>query len=96
MTLTGKAAEDFVAKALGDAERRRAAELDAAKADAARRGKEPFDLARLEALCDTSHEGRMPPVEERRAELERKYYVYNPDVMTLEEFARVVAESNRW
>ena len=96
MTLTGKAAEDFEAKLRAQAAKRLAEQLDAAKADAARRGKEPFDLAKLETMCDTSRQGRLDPVEERQAEFERKYYVHFPDVMTLAEFAKKVEELNRW
>lgn len=70
--------------------------MDDAKADAARRGKEPFDLEKLEQLCDTSHEGRMPPLEERYAEFESRYYVGYPEVMTLTEFAKEVEILNRW
>jgi hypothetical protein len=96
MTLTGKAAEDFVAQVHAEARKQAAEQLAEAKADAARRGKEPFDLAKLETMCDTSHEGRLDPVDVRTAEFERKYYVTFPDVMTLEEFARTVDELNRW
>jgi len=96
MTLTGDAAKEFMDRI---AERNRtllAEQLAAAKADAAARGKEPFDLERLETMCDTSHEGRVDPVESRQAEFERKYYVHFPDVMTLAEFAEKVEELNRW
>jgi hypothetical protein len=96
MKLTGKAAEDFDAQVQAKALKRLAEQLAEAKADAARRGKEPFDLAKLETMCDTTHEGRLAPVEERYAEFERKYYVRFPDIMTLAEFARTVQELNRW
>jgi len=96
MTLTGKDAEDFDAQVRAKAQKRLAEQLAAAKADAAQRGKEPFDLAKLETLCDTSHEGRLAPLDERQADFERKYYVHFPDVMTLAEFARKVDELNRW
>lgn len=96
MTLTGKDAEDFEAQVRARAQQRLAEQLAAARADAAARGKEPFDLAKLETMCDTSHEGRVDPVEDRQAELERKYYVHFPEVMTLAEFARKVDELNRW
>ena len=96
MTLTGKAAEEFAAKVHAEARQRRADQLAAAKADAARRGKEPFELAKLEALCDTSREGRVDPVDTRRARFEDLYYVHYPDVLTLADFARKVEELNRW
>lgn len=96
MTLSGKAADEFVARKHAEARKLHAEQLEAAKAEAARRGKEPFDLAKLETMCDTSHEGRVDPVEDRQAEFERKYYVHFPDIMTLAEFARKVEELNRW
>jgi hypothetical protein len=94
--LTGDAARAFMDEVGAQARRQRADRLAAAKADAARRGKEPFDLAKLETMCDTTHEGRLDPVEDRHAEFERKYYVHFPNVMTLAEFARTVEELNRW
>jgi hypothetical protein len=94
--LTGKAAKDFVDKARAEAQKHHAEQLAAAKDNAAKRGKEPFDLTKLETMCDTSHEGRIDLIEERQAELERKYYVHFPDVMTLAEFAKTVDELNHW
>jgi hypothetical protein len=96
MTLKGKDAEDFL-----DALDRRNREamkdsLAKAKADAASRGKEPFDLEKLEQLCDTSHEGRLDPVDERRARLEYKYYVTNPEIKTIAEFAALITELSKW
>ncbi len=96
MTLTGKAAKEFVDRVHAKADAMHVAQLAAAKQEAERVGKEPFDLAKLETLCDTSHEGRVDPVENRQAEFERKYYVTFPEVMTLAEFARTVDELNRW
>jgi hypothetical protein len=70
--------------------------LAKAKTAAALAGKEKFDLAKLEKLVDTSSEGRVDPVEERLALYERKYYVEHPEIMTIAEFAKVVAELNSW
>jgi Tfp pilus assembly protein PilP len=91
MTLTGKDAEQFADQVSERVKRIHAEQLAAAKARAAERGKEPFDLAKLETMCDTSHDGRLDPVEVRQAEFETRYYVHFPDVMTLAEFAKVVA-----
>ena len=96
MTLTGDAAKEFMDQAFERARKLGDEQMVAAKVEAAARGKEPFDLAKLETLCDTSYEGRVAPVEERQAELERKYYVAFPDVMTLADFAKKVDELNRW
>jgi hypothetical protein len=96
MRLTGKDAEAFAAEVRARARRERAEELAAAKADAAKRGKEPFDLAKLETMCDTTREGKLDPVERRHARFEEIYYTHYPDVMTLAEFAKKVEELNRW
>ncbi|HZJ64543.1 MAG TPA: hypothetical protein VFD36_13570 [Kofleriaceae bacterium] len=74
----------------------RAQRLTAAKRDAAASGKEPFDLAKLETMCDTSSEGRMDPEPVRRTEFEEMYYVRYPQILTLEDFARKVEELNKW
>jgi hypothetical protein len=96
MMLTDDAGRELVRLAVARVQRRRDEKLHAAKAEAARRGKEPFDLAKLETLCDTSREGKMDPVETRRARFEEAYYTSYSDVMTLEEFAEKVTEQNRW
>ena len=96
MTLKGKDAEEF----LQQIERRNAEvkrqELANAKDDAVARGKEQFDLAKLEALCDTSSEGRLAPIDERRKWFEYLYYVSNPQVMTVSEFATIIEKMNKW
>jgi hypothetical protein len=96
MMLTGDAARELARRAGARALKKRDELLSAAKAAAAARGKEPFDLAKLETLCDTSHEGRMPRVEERQREHEWMYYVHHRDVMTLAEYAEKVSEQSRW
>ncbi|MFO0606511.1 MAG: hypothetical protein U0324_25285 [Polyangiales bacterium] len=73
-----------------------AEELAAAKAEAAGRGKEPFDLAALEAKCDTSHGGLDIPVEERHAEYEYLYYVCYPQFVTMREMVDLVRVLNEW
>ncbi|HEY0988182.1 MAG TPA: hypothetical protein VGD80_14055 [Kofleriaceae bacterium] len=74
----------------------RAERLAAAKRDAAARGKEPFDLVKLETMCDTSSEGRMDPEPLRHERFEEMYYAQFPRILTLEEFAREVEELNKW
>jgi hypothetical protein len=94
--LTGEAAWAFV-DALSERNRRiRADQLAAARVSATARGKQPFDLAALEAMCDTSREGRVDPLDERRARLEEMYYTWYPDVMTLAEFAERVEALQRY
>jgi hypothetical protein len=75
---------------------RRTERLAAAKRDAAARGKEPFDLAKLETMCDTSSEGRMDPEPVRQERFEELYYVRFPQILTLEDFASEVDELNKW
>ncbi len=87
MGLTGKAAEDFLAEALRKSEETRADQLAKAKADAAARGKEPFDLAKLETLVDP---GRMVGASERQRTYEYMYYVTSSELMTLAEFANTI------
>lgn len=96
MTLTGDAAKKFMDQERACVDQLEAEKLANAKADARRQGKEPFDLEKLESLCDTSNKGRMAPLEERFAKFEWKYYVENPKILTIEEFAKEVEELNRW
>ena len=94
--LTGKEALEFFlrhSKQLGE---ERAKRLADAKAAAAASGKEPFDLAKLETMCDTSSEGRVDPVEQRQKRFEEWYYVWYPQIRTLEQLARKIDEWNRW
>ena len=85
--LTGKTAEDFLAEALRKSEQTRAEQLARAKADAAMRGKEPFDLVKLEKLVDP---GRMVGAGERQRTYEYMYYVSSPEFMTLAELANLI------
>lgn len=57
--------------------------LERKKAEAAARGKEPFDYERLHAMVAQGSLGHMNPDEERTF-LERLYYVEHADVLTLE------------
>ena len=96
MTLEGKEARAFAAELARRNAELRAERLAAAKRDASARGKEPFDLAKLETMCDTSSEGRMDPEPVRHAGFEEMYYVRFPKILTLEDFARKVDELNKW
>ena len=75
---------------------RRAKALAEARAEAAGRGKQPFDLTALEQLCDTSSEGRVDPIDVRQDRYEHMYYVEYPDLMTLAELAKKIEEINKW
>ncbi|HZJ64544.1 MAG TPA: hypothetical protein VFD36_13575 [Kofleriaceae bacterium] len=96
MPLEGKEALEFMAEIGRRNDELRAERLAVAKRNAAERGKEPFDLAKLETMCDTSSEGRMAPEPVRHATFEEKYYVQFQDILTLEDFAREVDELNKW
>jgi len=96
VTLTGKDAWAFMEEIAARNAKERAERLARARADAEARGKEPFDLARLETMADTSSEGRMDPEESRRARFEEMYYVHYPDLLTIEDFAAKVEELNKW
>lgn len=84
-----EAARRFAAGVWGRADLTRTERLAAVKADAHARGKEPFDLGRLEALCDTSHEGRMDPTSWRQRRFELVYYSH-PEMMCIEDLAAYV------
>lgn len=68
--------------------------LAEARAEAKKRGKEPFNFAKLckfyDAGSDLSAELHDPHA--AAAELERKYYLSFPDVSSLEEFAERMNE----
>ena len=94
--LSGKDAEEFIEKLAKQRDEERAKELADAKAAADASGKEPFDLAKLETMCDTSSEGRVDPVESRQRRFEEWYYVWYPQIRTLKELARKIEEWNQW
>jgi hypothetical protein len=96
VVLTGDAAREHLDDSLARAGKERAERLAAAKAEAARRGKEPFDLEKLAPLCDTSFGGIRASRESRHEHFEHMYYVNYPDVMTLAELATHIHELNRW
>jgi hypothetical protein len=72
--------------------------LAAAKAEAARAGKEPFDYAKLCTMYDPTNDLATKiydPAETARA-LENRYYVDYPGVLTLAEFAERMNEMRAW
>lgn len=94
--LEGKEADEHLARVLSEESRRQAELLARGKAEAAARGREPFDLAKLETLCDTSRDGVLDPVEDRVAHFEYMYYVHHPELSTMEELARYIEQTSRW
>jgi len=77
-------------------DREQAEQFAAAKADAAARGKEPFDIDRLSEMCDITLANTLRDPDECRSQHERFYYMHYPDVQTLAEYAERVTELNRW
>lgn len=63
--------------------------------DAHARGKEPFDLGRLESLCDTGEEGRMDPAVWRKHRF-ALMYCSHPEMMTIEDLAEHVMMAQGW
>lgn len=68
----------------------RAEHLARAKAEGLARGKEPFDMAKLAPLVDWRSFG--DTVEEAAPELEKLYFTYYSEELTLEDFAVRVAQ----
>jgi hypothetical protein len=95
MPIAGKEALAFAAELARRNAELRAERLAAARRDPLARGKEPFNLARLETTCDTSNEGRMAPAPVRRERFEEMYYVDFPAILTLEDFSREVDQLNK-
>lgn len=61
------------------------------------RGKEPFDLDRLQALYTPDvYDVYDAPREDRIRELEREYYLSHRDIMTLADFAKVLEKNDRF
>ncbi|HUH02888.1 MAG TPA: hypothetical protein VML75_12910 [Kofleriaceae bacterium] len=67
----------------------KADKLAQAKREAAERGKQPFDLDKLEKLYATSTDGGgyLAPRAEREREFEYRYYVDYPQTMSIAEYA---------
>ena len=93
--MTPKEGLDLFEQIDRDNDLKRSEDLARAKADAAVRGKEPFDLKRLEALSPTEALGERTP-EARQKRFEVMYYIEFPELMTIEELAIEVNELSRW
>ena len=85
-------------KRLAEQNARIAKRLAEAKREAAKRGKEPFDLDKFDKIFppDDDDPWFNPTREQRLEDLEENYYVSHPEVMTLEEFAKLRAELDIW
>ena len=94
--LQGEAALAFHQQLKERTARDRALRLQAAKAQAASRGKAAFDLRKLEPLYDTTGRGQLTDAAERTAFYEYMYYVEHPQAPDLEAFARCLAEIDNW
>jgi len=94
--LKGNEAHELNREIFKEEDERRTRRLAEAKAKAAARGKEPFDLDALEKLCDTSVDGVVEPRERRVERYERAYYVQHPSMMTIAELAARIREASKW
>ncbi|EQA43284.1 hypothetical protein LEP1GSC050_1781 [Leptospira broomii serovar Hurstbridge str. 5399] len=96
--LKGDAADAFFRRIVERNTKASAERLADAKKEAERRGKEPFDLEKLERLYDTRKdtEGRVDPFEVRHTHYEDLYYTYDRNIMTLEEFVIFLERTNHW
>jgi hypothetical protein len=95
-TISGKESEALMAQIRARNAEIRAEALAKAKTEAARRGKEPFDLAKLETMADTTTYGKLDPEDVRRARFEEMYYVEYPAILTIEAFAQKLDELSKW
>lgn len=94
--LTGKEALAYHERLKAENSSRKRAQLSKAKIEADTTGKEPFDLSKLESLCDTSVGGRMLDEEERHTTYEYGYYVEHPEVRTIVEYSTLISEREKW
>ena len=93
---TWEAADDLFDELGRRDAKQRAEALARATVEAQRRGKEPFDLEKLETMCYTgTSDGIRAPLEQRRAELEYSYYVHHPSITTLAAFADYIERANK-
>jgi hypothetical protein len=89
----GESDTEFAKRLFDHQDAEAAARLNRAREEAAARGKEPFDLDRLEAIWKPFSYGRFFPAREtRQEEWENRYYLEHPEIMTLAEFARRMKE----
>ena len=73
-----------------------AADLAQRKAEAAARGKEPFDLAKLKAMTDPTLPEFDDTDEALQKRLEYTYYVAHPSWMTLDALAELIMLASRY
>lgn len=78
---------ELFARIKAEHERDVAEKLAAAKAEAAERGKEPFDVEKVLAMYTPYDQYRYPaPLDEVAHQMERSYYLTSREMMTLAEF----------
>ena len=100
--LTGQEAIDFSNAIFERNQKIREEELAEGKALAATNGKEPFDLDEFAKYIDIQWRveySDYPQVVTREEKIEHwtySYYVMNPDILTLKDFAVCVEELRKW
>jgi hypothetical protein len=80
----------FVGELAARRKRENAEALAKATREAEASGKEPFDLARFEALLNRGSQAR------REQQHRERYYIFHPELRTLEEYARLQLELEPW
>lgn len=81
----GQGADDFA-----EFQRKRAERLAEAERKARESGKELFDLAKLEQLLNRGSQAR------REAQHRANYYLLNPELKTLAEYAKQLIDNEPW
>jgi hypothetical protein len=71
-------------------ERKRAQQLAQAEREAQERGKEPFDLQRLEGLLNRGSQAK------REKDHRLVYYLLQPELQTLAEYAQRLLDGEPW
>ena len=95
MTDDGRGDWELFHRIKAEHERDVAEKLAAAKAAAAERGKEPFDVEKVLAMYTPYDQYRYPaPLDEVRRTMERSYYLSSPEIMTLAEFAEYLQRAD--
>ena len=89
--------DEWIERLRAEQKTRIAKRLEQAKREAAERGKEPFDLDKFDKIYPpTPYLWHTPTREQRLKRLEELYYVTHREVMSLEEFAKIHTELEKW
>ena len=97
LTMKKETEDEWIKRLRAEIAAQNAADLEQAKREAAERGKEPFDLDKFDKIYPPApYLWHTPTRQQRLKRLEELYYVSHPEVMTLEEFAKLRAKLDIW